>query len=210
MIAKRILWALVISGLLAVPVIAQSTSKTADVRESVVPVFALNDVDSLWIRLGRLEQAERSRKAEELRNSQSERFEGSWELTVSPAPPPGVTPPPPFHTYLTISRGGAAIGSDRTRPFDSPQHGTWDYLHLDDFAYTLSQDRFDVTGNFVGTFKGRSRITITGEDEFIGVASVEFRDPAGNITLARCATIRATRIKVEPVTSQCASIEPPR
>jgi len=50
MIAKRIFWASVISGLLVVPVIAQSTNKTADVRESAVPVFALNDVDSLWIR----------------------------------------------------------------------------------------------------------------------------------------------------------------
>src|SRR5688572_10828653 len=52
------------------------------------------------------------------------RLEGSWINTVSAIVPPGA-PPRIAQTYVTFAAGGASIGSDRTKPFASPQHGTW-------------------------------------------------------------------------------------
>ncbi len=87
------------------------------------------------------------------RHAQARRLEGSWAITVTPVPPPGVPPLPPRHVYATFARGGAAIGSDRGLPFGSPQHGAWTHLGGNEFAYTLIQDLFDATG----IFRARSR-----------------------------------------------------
>ncbi len=147
---------------------------------------------------------------DQIRQRQAQALEGAWIFTVSPAVPSGVTPPPPFRVYTTFSRGGASIGSDRSRPLDGPQHGVWQHLGGNEFATSIIQDRFDAMGNFLGTFTARTNATITGPDTLVGVASVEFRDPAGNITLARCATLRGERFKLQPLAAQCQSITPPQ
>jgi hypothetical protein len=147
---------------------------------------------------------------EQLRQAQAQRLEGSWTNTVTPVVPPGVPPVPPFRTYVTFARGGGLIGSDRNRPFGSPQHGVWTHLGGDEFASTLIQDLFDVMGNFQGTQKVLTKVTLTGPDTLVGVATAELRDAAGNVTASRCATFRAERIKVEPLAPQCRSITPPQ
>jgi len=134
-------------------------------------------------------------------------LEGSWINTVSPILPPGV-PPITFQTYVTVSAGGAWIGSDRTRPFASPQHGTWVRIKGHEYAWTAVQDLFDSAGTFVGTFKVRSRIQLVAKDEFIGVANVEQRDPGGNLQYSRCARFRGARVVVEPFESPCVGLEP--
>lgn len=134
-------------------------------------------------------------------------LEGSWINTVSPILPPGV-PPINVRTYLTFSEGGASIGSDRSKPFGSPQHGTWVHVRGHEFAMTFVQDLFDQAGTFLGTFKGRTRIRLVGSNEFVGVASVETSDPSGNVVSARCARFRAVRIVPEPLAPPCEDLEP--
>ncbi|HWQ35444.1 MAG TPA: hypothetical protein VNQ79_21535 [Blastocatellia bacterium] len=145
-----------------------------------------------------------------LRERQAQQLEGSWVHFPTPVLPPGTPPPPQRTTYLTFSRGGALIGSDRFEPFNSPQHGTWTHLGGNEFAWVAVADRFDTAGNFLGTFKARTKIILTGPDAFVGVSSVEFRDTAGNLVQARCATNRGERIRVEPLSEQCQNITPPR
>lgn len=141
--------------------------------------------------------------------SSARRLEGSWAVTLTPVPPPGVPPPPPVRVYATFGRGGAFIGSDRNRPFNSPQHGTWAYTGHGEFGYTFISDRFDAAGAFLGTVKVRVReLRLTDGDVFVGVSSGEVRDAAGNVVAIACGTIRGERIRVEPLPSQCEEIEP--
>ena len=134
-------------------------------------------------------------------------LEGSWINTVSPILPPGA-PPVSFTTYVTVSAGGAWLGSDRTKPFASPQHGTWVQVQGHEYAWTFVQDVFDSAGTYLGTFKGRSRVQLIGKNEFVGVANVEQRDPSGNVILNRCARFRGVRVVVEPLAPPCEALEP--
>ena len=134
-------------------------------------------------------------------------LEGSRIFTVSPILPPGV-PPVTLQAYVTYSAGGPSIGSDRTKPFASPQHGTWVHVHGHEYAGTFLQDLFDPAGTFVGTFKVRSRLQLVGKDEFVGAANVEQRDPGGNLQYSRCARFRGARVVVEPFESPCVGLEP--
>lgn len=144
------------------------------------------------------------------RELQAQRVEGSWIIVVTPAVLPGVPQPPSFNVYGTFTRGGAYLGSDRNSPFGSPQHGVWAHLGGNRFANTFKQDLFDGVGNFTGILTVRARITLTGRDEFVGVANGEQRDAIGDLVFNRCSTIRGTRIQIEPLASQCQSITPPR
>ena len=134
-------------------------------------------------------------------------LEGSWIITVSPILPPGV-PPVAFQAYATYSEGGASIGSDRTKPFASPQHGTWVHVQGHEYAGTFVQDLFDQAGTYLGTFKGRTRFELVGQNEYVGVANVEQRDPSGNVVLNRCARFHGVRIVVEPLAPPCEDLEP--
>ena len=104
---------------------------------------------------------------------------------------------------MTVSDGGAWLGSDRTKPFAGPQHGTWVHLRGREYAWTFVQDLFDSAGTFVGTFKGRSRVELVGRNEYVGVANVEQRDASGNIVLNRCARQSGVRVVVEPLAPPC-------
>lgn len=147
---------------------------------------------------------------ERFRQAQSQRLEGSWEYTISPQPPPGIPAPPPFRTYLSYARGGAVTGADRSRPFAGALHGSWAHLGGDEFATTTLSDQFDMMGNFLGSIKVRTRITLTGADKLVGIATAEDLNPAGTVVATRCATFRAERIKIEPLAPQCQSLTPPQ
>ena len=135
------------------------------------------------------------------------RVEGSWIISVHPILPPGV-PPVTVQTYITFSAGGGSIGSDRTKPFASPQHGTWTHLQGHQFAWTFVQDLFDPAGNFLGVFKGRTLAELIDENTFVGVANVETRDPNGNLQANRCARFEGKRVVVEPLAPPCELLEP--
>lgn len=149
-----------------------------------------------------------------LREQQAQRLEGTWINTVSPVVPPGVPQPPSQVAYLTFARGGAVTSYIRTGPsgpFYGEQHGVWEHLGGNEYAITAIRDEFDAQGNFLGTGKINTKLRLTGKDGFVGVGSREFRDPAGNIAdIIRCATIKAERLKVEPLAPQCRNITPPR
>ena len=198
MIANRFVLALLCAALLAA---SSATSTSAQTVENAG------------------EQAERQAAAlgggildtlERIKEAQSQQLEGSWDVIVTPAVPPGVPQPPSFHVYGSFARGGVYLGSDRTRPFGSAQHGAWAHLGGNEFAVTQIQDLFDGVGNFQGTLKIRRRVTATGKNELAGVANAEIRDATGNVIANVCATVKGTRIKVEPLPEQCQSITPPQ
>lgn len=143
------------------------------------------------------------------REAQAQRLEGSWDVIVTPVVPPGVPQPASFHAYGTFARGGAFIGADRTRP-DSKQHGVWEHLGGNRFAYTLKEDLFDPIGNFDGILTVRVRLTVNSSNEFTGVSNGERRDANGNLVFNRCSTVKGTRIRIEPLSDQCQSITPPQ
>ena len=135
-------------------------------------------------------------------------LEGSWSLSVTPIVPPGVPPVPAFVTYLSVSPGGALVGTDRTRPFANLQHGSWERTGAKEYAATLVQDIFDAEGVFTGVFTVRQKIKLTGPDSFVGVANVSFVDPTGDVVFERCARTEGTRITLQDFTL-CDDIELP-
>lgn len=151
---------------------------------------------------------------EQNRQAQAQLLEGAWAYTVTPVVPPGVPQPPSQRAYVTVAHGGGITVYIRTAPGETrygEQHGVWEHLGGNDFALTAIRDEFDAQGNFLGTGKINTKLTLTGKDGFVGVGSREFRDPAGNIAdITRCATIKAERIKIEPLAPQCQSITPPQ
>ncbi len=53
---------------------------------------------------------------DKVKELESEALEGSWELTITPAVPPGVPQPAAFGALGSFARGSAFNGSDRRRP----------------------------------------------------------------------------------------------
>ena len=160
----------------------------------------------------RLSQAERDTFCDalcRLNEQRAQRFEGSWDITVTPVIPPGVPQQASFVAHGTFARGGAAWGSDRNRP-SSKQHGAWEHTGGSTFAFTATEDLFNENGQFAGTAKVRVRLRLIGNDEFVGVSNGEFRDAAGNIIHSGCGTVRGQRIKVEPLPDTCQNILPPQ
>ncbi len=147
---------------------------------------------------------------EQQRQAQAQQLEGSWEMIVTPVPPPGAPPLPTRHLYVSFARGGVYIGFDRSAPFGSPQHGVWEHRGGNEFTWTFIGDNFDALGNFVGTLKLRAKITMTGKDSFVGVANPQVRDAAGNVVLDACSTFKAERVKAEPPSERCQNITPPQ
>jgi len=142
-------------------------------------------------------------------NSKAQKMEGSWIVTITAVVPPGVPPPPSFRAYATCAGGGALIGSDARRAA-SKQHGTWAHLHGSEFAWTLIEQLFNDSGEPDGTVTIRTRINITGADDFVGVSNAEERDATGALVSNRCGTLRGERITIEPLAPQCQGITPPQ
>jgi hypothetical protein len=146
---------------------------------------------------------------DKVKELESEQLEGSWELTITPAVPPGVPQPASFGAVASFVHGSAVIGSDRRRPA-SRQYGTWVHLGGTQFAFVAIEDLYDPAGNLTGSVRVRATLNLTGKDQFVGVSNGEQRDPAGNVVFSGCGTVRAERIKVEPLSAQCQSITPPQ
>jgi len=144
---------------------------------------------------------------EGIKRRQAEQLEGTWITEIVPQSPPGARP---FRTYRTFARGGVLFISDRNRPLDGLQHGVWVHQGGNDYSWSVVQDRFDAQGNFLGTFTSRVNVTLIDRDTMVGMASVEYRDADGNLTLARCATTRSERFKLTTLPLQCAGVAPPQ
>lgn len=146
----------------------------------------------------------------ETNGKKAEWLEGSWMFTITAVVPPGVPPPPVRNVYVTFGRGGASILSDRQAPFANGGHGVWEHRGGNEFAHTSIGDDFDALGNFLGTLKVRQKLTLTGQDELVGVGNAELRDAAGNLLFSRCNTVRGERLQIEPLAPQCQNITPPQ
>jgi hypothetical protein len=139
---------------------------------------------------------------------------GSWVAMVTIL---GTGAPPPFRALRTYSDGGgyieSASNSMNPQAPDSPGHGTWARTggtiadstrgggaEPQTFAVTFIVDRFDGSGNLIGTIKVRESATLsqTG-DTYTGRGAFEFLDLHGNVIASGTATATATRIKVEPL-----------
>jgi hypothetical protein len=183
----------------------------------ILTILVAISVTNLWARSSDVQATEQGLRSGGILNAaarpsqpQSRKLEGSWAVTVTPVPAPGGGPLPDRFIYLTFTSGGALIGSDRGLPFASPQHGVWEHLGNHEFIYITVQDLFDAAGNFQGTLKVKSKITMTGPDEFVAVSNPQIRNAAGNLILDACSTSRAQRIKTESLLERCQSITPPQ
>ena len=190
MVAISLLCALMMAGTMTVPTLhAQSGAEPMKVQAAAQG--------------GILDVLERTRQA------QAQQLEGSWTATIFPTVLPGV-PQPSTGSYLSFARGGVLIGFNRFLPFSSAQHGVWQHLEGNRFAFTFKQDIFDGMGNFGGVLMVRGKLTLTGRDDLTGSFSAERRDANGNVLLNGCGTLRATRINIEPPSEQCQNLTPPQ
>jgi hypothetical protein len=138
---------------------------------------------------------------------------GSWVAIVTFAGPGA---PPPFQALRTYADGGGYIetssSSFNPQAPDGPAHGAWvstgaTLAGADEsgdrartFAVTFLIQRFDASGNLIGTIKVRESATLneTG-DTYSGSGKFEILDLQGNRIASGLATVQATRIKVEPL-----------
>ena len=192
---KRIFLALTLAAVAAISaaVLRAQSSEPPTNQEQEAAQLSSSNGQSDWLR--------------RLRERQAQRLEGSWVMTVTAVTPPGR---PTRTNYTTFARGGVSIGSDRLAPFANPQLGVWEHRGGNEFAHTFITDNFDQLGNFLGTLKVTSRLTLTGRNEFVGINSSELRDAAGNVFFRGCNTLRGERIQVEAVREDCRNITPPQ
>lgn len=196
--AKRIFLALTLAAVVAISATvlrAQSNEQPINrEQQAAQPAFVNTQCDWLC----------------QLRERQAQLLEGSWVMIVTAVAPPGVPPPPVRTNYTSFARGGVSIGSDRLAPLANPQHGAWEHRGGNEFAWTLIADNFDPMGDFLGTLKVTSKLTLTGRNEFVGVNSSEIRNAAGTVVFRGCNTLRGERIQVESVREDCRSTTPPQ
>lgn len=191
MIAMSLLCALMMAGTMTVPTLhAQSGAEPMKVQAAAQG--------------GILDVLERTRQA------QAQQLEGSWTGLTTPTVPPGAPPLGSANVYLSFARGGVLIGFNRFLHLGSPQHGVWEHLEGNRFAFSFKQDIFDGMGNFGGVLTVRGKLTLTGRDDLTGSLSAERRDANGNVLLNGCGTLRATRINIEPPAEQCQNLTPPQ
>ena len=77
----------------------------------------------------------------------------------------------------------------------TPAHGAWVRTGNRTFDFAVVHHLLDPAGNFVGTVRAKSRVTLDGPDEFTAEFEGGFYDPAGNLLFPIGGTERATRIK---------------
>jgi hypothetical protein len=118
--------------------------------------------------------------------------EGTWRVIVTPE---GGTP---FHALATFGRGGTVAESSAGGDNDKGGQGVWTRTGGRTFGFTLEQFQYNAAGQFLGTFKVRESDSFGDSfDSYSGVATLEFRDPAGNLVFTACARSHATRMTVE-------------
>jgi len=178
MIAKRILLALIVTGMMVISATvarAQSDENTAE-KAAATQAGGLLDI------------LERQKKA----------IAGSWLIT--PTVPGG----PPFKVLINFNEDGTLVGAaqgdvDVQALVNSAGLGAWAHLGGRTFASTLLQIIYTPTGgNLVGLFKARGIHTLDSSgNEWSSTFKFEVFDPAGNVVFSGEGTAQAQRIKVE-------------
>lgn len=143
-------------------------------------------------------QASRGAGAKASQGVGSRALEGSWEVRVTSVS----NSIPPFDEFITFTSGGGMVETNNAFPpaAASPGHGYWEYAGHQTFNFTFYKLLFlGPQGQFTGRLRVRGSIVLQGRDAWTGLpATVDFLDPAGNVTLSDTTTAEATRIAVEP------------
>jgi len=169
----------------------------------VVLMAALCTARGTWAE----ERAAASRAVEEL--------EGSWLFTITiPNVPAGF--PNTFRSLITFIPGGSLINLawSPTLPIlisKSPWigHGAWARTGDNEFGLTVIYPRFDASGAFIGSGKGRGNLLVSeGASEASGTFAVDLYDANGNLFVSGGGSVQATRIVVEPVGTRSEGLNP--
>jgi hypothetical protein len=128
--------------------------------------------------------------------SDGQHLEGSW-IVNAVANLPGQ---PHLTGLLTFTADGSAVGTPGLAIVVSNAHGVWQRLGNRTFAVTLVYLRRDDAGEFIGTSKIRSTLTL---DESSALAEGQFEisvfDLGGNQVGGFGGKFAATRIQSEPL-----------
>jgi hypothetical protein len=128
-------------------------------------------------------------------------LQGSWLITVTPEPGPGV--PPPFQALMTYTAEGGLIQTDVTTGAvglkTTAGHGEW--VQKDrEYAYNFVKLLLDEYGQFVGTVRARETGTLNPTaDSYSGSGKIELVADDGTVIGSYTGASQATRIRVEPL-----------
>jgi hypothetical protein len=126
--------------------------------------------------------------------------QGSWLLTITPAP--GLITIPPFRALMTYTADGGVIETDTAAiaavlPGYSATtgHGAW-AERGDEFASTVVKLVLDRNGQFVGTLRiqGAARLN-PALDGYSGSGKLEVLNSSGVVVTSGAAMLQATRIR---------------
>ena len=124
---------------------------------------------------------------------------GSWLFTVTPE-----GPVPTFKALGTFNADGGLVitaqGDVTQFGVTTASHGAWRKTGDRRYSVTFRQIAYDFQGNFTGTLKVRSNVTLNhSSDKFSLVFQAEIFDPSGALIFSFGGVAQATRIKVEPL-----------
>jgi hypothetical protein len=128
-------------------------------------------------------------------SSPGQQMEGSWLVAVA-----GEGLPRWYSALATFTRDGGVVQTV-TDPLISTGHGEWVRTGDREFAVTTLLLRFDETGDFIGTIKGRAVFKLNETlDELTSDRYLwELFDRDGNPLSSGVGTAQGTRIRVEPL-----------
>jgi hypothetical protein len=122
---------------------------------------------------------------------------GTWLVDVTPQ---GEGAPPPFKALASFHSDGTLVETESDTlvpPFITPGHGVWSKVGSSEFTFLIVFLTFDSQGNFTGTAKARSQLTMTGPDTYSDRATVEFFDNDGNLLFGGDAIGMGSRVKID-------------
>ena len=141
----------------------------------------------------------------------SQDFVGAWHLTFD-------TPVGASQSLLTVMADGTVLFSGRpVSPaaggfpviFSSAGHGAWHQTGPTTAATTWVGLVSDGEGNFLAAVTDSVEATLGADgDSWSGSYSATVADPSGNILYVGGATVRATRITVQPLATLAAGTPP--
>ena len=131
-------------------------------------------------------------------SNDGQHLEGSWVVNAVANLP--VIPPPHLTALLTFTADGSAVGTPALAFVVSNAHGVWQRLGNRTFAVTLVYLRRDSAGEFIGTSKVRSTLTLDESSAHAaGRYEISVLDPGGNQVGGFGGTFELTRIQSEPL-----------
>lgn len=124
-------------------------------------------------------------------------LEGAWDIRVSS----DSNSVPPFDEFITFAAGGGLTETNNAfLPSQaSPGHGSWAFANHGKFDFTFYKLlSLGPQGEFTGRLRVRGVIEMQGRNAWRSTATVDFLDPAGNVTLSDTTSAQATRIPILP------------